>query len=147
MVTQPLEPRFLSFLYYFNVVGDFFQCHEYLESLWLDSGRPEILQGLIQTAVCLYHLENGNVRGARRMWARAKPRLEAQFPEYGSIRLNRLVQDMDDVFAKLPPSLTDRQVTVQTIRDLGLPRVLLQFADSGLDDKLQDWVPKPLVDR
>jgi predicted metal-dependent hydrolase len=49
--------------------GEFFECHEVLEELWLESGGAEkqFLQGLIQVAVAFYHLRQGNFVGSRRL--------------------------------------------------------------------------------
>lgn len=66
-----MDERLLSYLYYFNCKSDYYECHEHGEALWLDSGRPVVLKGLIQAAVCLYHLYNGNVKGGYTMWLRA----------------------------------------------------------------------------
>lgn len=46
--------------------GDWFECHETLEELWIGS-EDEIrwfYQGLLQLAVALHHWRNGNFRGA-----------------------------------------------------------------------------------
>jgi hypothetical protein len=47
--------------------GLYFEVHELLEPHWIraEGGEREVLQGLIQAAVGLQHLANGNVRGAR----------------------------------------------------------------------------------
>jgi len=47
----------------------FFECHEVLEELWLESSgeRKLFLQGLIQIAVALHHFGNRNFLGARRL--------------------------------------------------------------------------------
>jgi hypothetical protein len=44
----------------------FFEAHETLEELWRETSGPlrPFYQGLIQLAVALYHLSNGNRRGA-----------------------------------------------------------------------------------
>ena len=48
---------------YFNDC-EFFEAHEVWEELWADYQGPsrKFYQGLIQTAVCLYHFGNGNAR-------------------------------------------------------------------------------------
>jgi len=52
----------------------FFEAHETLEPRWLRERDPG-LQGLIQLAAALHHLQRGNLRGARTMLGRALPRL------------------------------------------------------------------------
>ena len=52
----------------------FFEAHETLEPRWMRERDPG-LQGLIQLAAALHHLQRGNLRGARTMLGRALPRL------------------------------------------------------------------------
>ncbi len=65
-----MDQRYLKFFDLFNE-RDFYECHEVLEDLWMEtfaSERP-YYQGLIQTATAFYHLENGNLAGARKLFA------------------------------------------------------------------------------
>ena len=71
------EERYLKFFELFNE-RDFYECHEVLEDLWLetiDANRP-YYQGLIQTATAFYHLENGNLGGARKLFTTGLDYLE-----------------------------------------------------------------------
>jgi Domain of unknown function (DUF309) len=49
--------------------GDFFECHEVLEVVWLETSGDDklFLQGLIQVAVSFYHLRRGNFPGSERL--------------------------------------------------------------------------------
>lgn len=49
--------------------GEFFECHEVLESVWLEASGEDktFLQGLIQVAVSFYHLRRSNYTGAGRL--------------------------------------------------------------------------------
>ena len=49
--------------------GAFFECHEVLESAWLEASGDDktFLQGLIQVAVSFYHLRQSNYAGAGRL--------------------------------------------------------------------------------
>jgi len=46
--------------------GDWFECHETLEELWVgEKGElRDFYQGVLQMAVALYHWRNGNLKGA-----------------------------------------------------------------------------------
>ena len=57
--------------------GDFFECHEVLESVWLEaSGEDKVfLQGLIQVAVSFYHLRRRNFAGSSRLLRAALEKL------------------------------------------------------------------------
>ena len=49
--------------------GEFFECHETLEALWLAEAAPlrRLYQGILQVGVAFHHQRRGNYRGAIRM--------------------------------------------------------------------------------
>jgi predicted metal-dependent hydrolase len=57
--------------------GEFFECHETLETFWRAQTEPEreFTQGIIQSAVAFYHLSRNNKVGAVKLFHRALPRL------------------------------------------------------------------------
>lgn len=73
--------------------GEFFDCHEVLEALWLESSgeRKKFLQGLIQVAVALHHLRNRNRVGAERLLAAGMEKLTEYAPEDERIDVNALL--------------------------------------------------------
>ncbi|MEE9218802.1 MAG: DUF309 domain-containing protein [Acidobacteriota bacterium] len=78
---------------------EFFESHEVLEELWMASTGPErnLYKGLIQIAVSLHHLGDGNLRGARKVFDTARALLEPYQPSGAGVRLDRLVQDARDL--------------------------------------------------
>lgn len=140
------DDRMTSYLYCFNEQRDYFACHEYLESLWLDTGRPTVLKGLIQAAVCLYHLQGGNVRGGARMWRRARGYLLPHIPVYQMIDLRTLVEDIDAVFARVPAELEEQTVSAAQIAALHLPTVTVHIVDEEVRRILPTWQPAALDD-
>ena len=64
-----MDERYLKFFELFNE-REFYECHEVLEDLWMETVGDErpYYQGLIQTATAFYHLENGNLAGARKLF-------------------------------------------------------------------------------
>lgn len=136
-----MEARLLSYLYFFNIQRDYYECHEYGESLWLDSGRPVVLKGLIQAAVCLYHLENGNIRGGYRMWQRAKQYLHDARPVYEGMDLDALVADIDAVYARVPESCYRAIVSQTTVKSWHLPVVHIRLTNSDLVAAVETWQP------
>lgn len=58
--------------------GRFFECHEAWEEVWNHSHGEEKLaiQGLIQAAVAILHLERGNREGAQSLYGKAKAKLD-----------------------------------------------------------------------
>lgn len=139
-----LDERLLAYLYCFNVTKNYYDCHEYLESLWLDSGREAVQQGLIQAAVCLYHLYNGNIRGATRMWDRGRPRLIAVGKSWQGIDIHDLVAQMDAVFTRLPVAWSTQTMPPAAVEALQLPSVIIQFTDSTLTRRVEQLLLPPL---
>jgi hypothetical protein len=76
-----MDERYLKFFDLFNE-RDFYECHEVLEDLWMETVDENRLyyQGLIQTATAFYHLENGNLAGARKLFESGLGYLE-RYPE------------------------------------------------------------------
>jgi len=74
----------------------FFEAHDTWEELWRGTSGPDRLfyQGLIQTAVALYHLANGNYRGARSQFGKALDKLERYIPVHQGIDTALLVEDV-----------------------------------------------------
>jgi hypothetical protein len=64
--SNPPPDGLLDGIRLFNA-GEFYECHEALEALWLEEKRPirYLYQGILQIGVGFHHLSNGNFRGAR----------------------------------------------------------------------------------
>jgi uncharacterized protein len=92
---------YIQFLYYFNILRDYYECHEVLEELWLEEGRDPLWQGLLQIAVGLYHFRNENINGARKLLRAALDKLEPYPARCAGIHLGRLKQDARELFIRL----------------------------------------------
>ncbi len=136
-----MDERWLDYLFYFNVEKNYFECHEYGESLWLDSGRPEALKGMIQAAVCLYHLENGNIRGGYAMWLRARQYLQPVRPHYMGIDVNGLIDQINAVFYRVPNEWRDKVVSSRDVAALMLPEVFIRIVDVDLANRMDGFSP------
>jgi predicted metal-dependent hydrolase len=73
----------------------FFEAHDTLEDLWRETSGPLRLfyQGLIQLAVALYHLSNGNRRGALNLLGKGLDKLAAYQPACQGIDVDALCCD------------------------------------------------------
>jgi uncharacterized protein len=71
------DKRYLEFFELFNE-QEYYECHEVLEDLWMETSGKErpYYQGLIQTATAFYHLRNGNLGGARKLFTTGLAYLE-----------------------------------------------------------------------
>ena len=139
-----MDERLISYLYFFNTEQDYYACHEYGESLWLELGRPQVLKGFIQAAVCLYHLSNGNLRGATTMWNRAKGYLRDGLPSYQCIDTKSLIQDIDEIFSMVHSKFTANMVMPESIHQLQLPIVKINLLDESIHTLVHEYTPKPL---
>jgi uncharacterized protein len=132
------SPYWLNFLYYFNVERDFFECHEHGEYLWLNSGRPDCLKGLIQIAISFYHLGRGNLEGSRIMQLRGLNYLRAYHPVWEGVDIGKLVIDTENFYERVREKshVTDSEIKTMAPR--------LQMVDPELERSLHTWVPVPL---
>ena len=90
-----MEELFRKGIEKFNTQS-FFEAHDLWEELWRETSGPNRLfyQGLIQTAVGLYHFENGNFRGACSQFRKALAKLEQYIPSHHGIDTGDLVQQV-----------------------------------------------------
>jgi len=92
--------------------GAYFQAHELWEDVWraLDAGvRPVerlAVQGLIQIAAGLHHLQQGRPRPAARLLRKGLTKLSAEaFPPTAGLRVGTLARDVARLLVELeaPP--------------------------------------------
>ncbi len=100
--------EFLRGIREFNA-GQFFDCHETLESAWKKdlSPRREFTQGIIQTAVAFYHLNGNNRVGAIKLLHKALPRLRKFGDRCYGITTFSLAQSIDEILLFLESERTD----------------------------------------
>ncbi len=77
-----VDPRLLEGVALFNH-HRFFECHEVLEQLWLQTAGPprDFYKGLIQAAVAFYHWSRGNLAGAHSLYRSSSRYLLRYAPE------------------------------------------------------------------
>ena len=80
--------------------GEYFDCHEALEPLWLraEGTDREFLHALIQAAVALHHHRLGNLKGTSSVFNRAKRRLEGLPPRMMGVNTVDLIRELDAYF-------------------------------------------------
>ncbi len=74
--------------------GLFFECHDTLEELWMETAGEDrlFLQGLIQVSVGFYHFVNRNYKGATSQFTKGLAKLEHYRPSYRGIELEKFMQ-------------------------------------------------------
>ncbi len=83
--------------------GAYFDCHETLEELWAGSRPPvrDLYQGVLQIAVALYHLENGNYTGALFLFRKGTELLRHVAPVCMGVDVQSLMDGAGAVSASL----------------------------------------------
>jgi uncharacterized protein len=103
-MSDPLEfpEAYLEGVRLFNE-REFFACHDVLEELWTDTLGPErtFYQGLIHAAVSLFHFEEGNLGGARKMFDSTNRYLEPFAPQHMGLDLAGFLMDYQNCFRPL----------------------------------------------
>lgn len=97
---EQVPQEFLDYVRYVNE-EDYFEAHEVLESLW-HSDRIDFYKGMIQVAVAIFHLRNGNTAGSRWMFRRARQLLTPYLPVFRQIDVERVTAYIDDCLDKIP---------------------------------------------
>ncbi len=99
-MTPGLRDHFKDGVDLFNA-GRFFECHEAWEQVWLRSPEPEktTIQGLIQAAVAILHMERGNRAGAASLGAKAMEKLARAPADFGGIDMDHLRGTLGRFFA------------------------------------------------
>lgn len=112
-----LETRpYLEGIRLFNQ-GHYWHAHEQWEVCWLRSEEPDatFYKGIIQAAAALVHWQKGNLRGLRRNWEKARPKLVALPSSVHGLDLAALVHEMDRFVIAAgevpPPELVRREYT------------------------------------
>ncbi|MDX9990586.1 MAG: DUF309 domain-containing protein [Anaerolineales bacterium] len=106
---KPLPEKVLEGIAAFNA-GRYFEAHELLEEAWLaETGEiRDLYRGILQIAVCYYHLTRQNYEGAQKMYARSLKWLTKWQPNCRGVRVSQLLRDAENVIQTLGALGPDR---------------------------------------
>lgn len=92
--TEPPPEGLLAGIRLFNA-GEFYECHEELEAIWLKEMDPirYLYQGILQVGVGFHHLGNDNFRGARLLLENGIAKIERFQPQCMGIDTRRLLEE------------------------------------------------------
>ncbi len=90
---EPPPPALLVGIQQFNR-GEFFECHETLEALWMAEPTPlrRLYQGILQVGVAFHHQRRGNARGALGLLAKGTAHLEPFAPRGLGVEVGELLE-------------------------------------------------------
>ena len=119
LLTPYQKKRFEEGIQLFNQ-GQFFDCHEVLEEVWLEvpGDQKKFLQGLIQVAVAFHHLRHKNPRGARRLLAAGVEKLSGFGREQDSVDVAALLEALGPLqqhlhAGEVPPDYPSPQIALK----------------------------------
>lgn len=124
MTDSTYHPLYLKGIKLFNEC-EFFEAHDVWEELWQDYSESDrtFYQGLIQVAVCLHHFGNGNIRGAKKLYASSRAYLEKYMPFHQGLDLTRLFNEFETCCAEINAS-EEQFPNIEIVPDL-IPEIHL----------------------
>ena len=125
-MSETIPQEFWQGIELFNT-GQFYACHDTLEALWMDSTEPDksFYQGILQISVALYHLGNGNLKGAIILLGEGSNRL-ARYPSiYSEIDVDELLEQSIALLKALQQKQLEQNNLSSVEEDtLPLPRIV-----------------------
>jgi uncharacterized protein len=106
---EPPPPQLCTGVAQFNQ-GEYWECHETLEGLWMAETRPvrDLYQGVLQIGVAFHHLHGHNYAGALKMLRRGLPRLRGLPEVTQGVRVAELARAAREVHNRLAALGPDR---------------------------------------
>ncbi|PKN95392.1 MAG: DUF309 domain-containing protein [Chloroflexi bacterium HGW-Chloroflexi-6] len=97
-----LPEKVLEGIATFNA-GDFYEAHDLLEEAWMaETGEiRDLYRGILQVAVCYFHITRQNYEGALKMYARSLKWLTKWQPSCRGVRVTELLRDAETVIEAL----------------------------------------------
>jgi predicted metal-dependent hydrolase len=125
-MSETIPQEFWQGVELFNT-GEFYACHDTLEALWMESTEPDksFYQGILQISVALYHLGNGNLKGAIILLGEGTNRL-APYPSiYSQVDVDELLEQSIALLKALQQNLLEQIDSSSFEADtLPLPRII-----------------------
>jgi ribosomal protein L37E len=105
-----LPEKVLEGISAFNA-GNYFEAHDLLEEAWMAEAGDirDLYRGILQIAVCYFHITRQNYEGAQKMYARSLKWLTKWQPNCRGVRVTELLRDAENV--------------IQNLTDLGPERI------------------------
>lgn len=125
-MSETIPPEFWQGVELFNT-GQFYACHDTLEALWMESTEPDksFYQGILQISVALYHLGNGNLKGAIILLGEGSNRLASYPSIYSQVDVDQLLEQSITLLKALQQKQLEQSDSSSFEADtLPLPRVV-----------------------
>ena len=103
-MSTKIDERFTQGLHLFNE-GEFFECHEVIEDLWLETLEEDVYRdlykGVIQAAAAIYQFDRGILSGAIGLYQTSIVYLEKYKPSALGLDVVSLIDGMKICFTPL----------------------------------------------
>ncbi len=113
--------NYYKFFEQFNK-GEYYECHDLLEDIWMVDKRDKFLQGMLQVAVAIYHFENGNIYGSRALFNSAYKYLQPYRPKNWDLNLEPVIAFIEKGLSKLP---NEDKITIEEVKKMDFPQIKL----------------------
>ncbi len=126
------DALYLQGIRHFNEC-EFFEAHDVWEELWTEyrGSARDFYKGLIQSAVCLHHFGNGNIRGARKLFVSSTAYLKKYAPDHLGLDIDQFSTQMETCCREIMAS-TDEFPKIDIVPDL-IPEIDLDPPPATLD--------------
>jgi predicted metal-dependent hydrolase len=113
--------------------GEFFECHDTLEQLWMETRgeRRRYLQGLIHTAVGIFHAGRGNFKGADSQLGLGIEKLNDYAPHYLGVDVEALLADLAALRASIIAGVASGE---DRFDPLLVPQIIYTFDPDSMQD-------------
>lgn len=117
--------EYYTFFQKFNE-GEYYECHDLLEEIWLADRQNNFLKGLLQVAVALYHYGNGNILGAKKLFTTAYKYLQKYQPVYWDVEIEHILEYIENALKILP---NEDKVSLDELKKINLPEIKLYLLE------------------
>ncbi len=106
--------------------GEYYECHDLLEEIWMTDKRNKFLQGMLQVAVAIYHFENGNIYGSRALFQSSYTYLQPYRPIYWDLDLEPVISFIEKGLSVLPDK---KRISLDEVKAIDFPTIKLYLQE------------------
>lgn len=124
-MTRKYPEQYYKFFEQFNK-GEYYECHDLLEEIWMEDKRNKFLQGMLQVAVAIYHFESGNIYGSRALFNSAYKYLQPYRPRSWDLNLEPVIKFIEEALSVLPK---EDKISIKEVKATNFPQIHLKLEE------------------
>lgn len=117
--------NYYKFIEEFNK-GEYYECHDLLEDIWMVDKKNTFLKGLLQFAVAIYHFENGNISGSRKLFNTSYKYLQDYRPKHWDLNLIPIISFIESALKVLP---NENRIPYEQTKLINFPTITLKLEE------------------